>query len=61
MVPASNETCKEMEESRFSDPVNDSVPLQYDSEFYGDLESLIFPEPSLAFENSIQFPSDYPF
>ncbi|KAL2840813.1 hypothetical protein BJY01DRAFT_16305 [Aspergillus pseudoustus] len=63
MVPASVETCNEMEESRSSGryPVNDSVPLQYDSEFYGDLESLIFSEPSLAFGSSIQFPPDYPF
>lgn len=62
VVPTTADVCKETEKSVFNEryAVNDSVLLQYDSEFYGDLESLIFSDHSLTAGSSVQFPSDYP-
>lgn len=45
-----------MDEQYFAD---NQIPLQNDSDFYGNLDSLLFPSPSAIFESSTPFPPDY--
>ncbi|KAJ5101036.1 hypothetical protein N7456_007088 [Penicillium angulare] len=63
MTPASLDTFDTAERREFDEQCNIDNPLrlQYDSGFYGDLTSLLFPDTSAVFESSVPFPSGYHF